>query len=104
MRTRRASIKKIIEDYKKSLLELGITVEETILYGSFAKGNERCDSDIDLIVISRDFKKMNLRERIEVLGIAAVRIMQPIEARGYTLKEVKTAPAASLLSEIVSTV
>jgi helicase len=58
------------------------------LYGSYAKENPREDSDIDLIVISDDFKDMNLRERLEILGIAS-RVFEPIEALGYTSKEIK---------------
>jgi hypothetical protein len=64
--------------------------QKIILYGSYAKGNPREDSDIDLIVISDDFKDMNLRERLEILGIAAGRVFEPtIEALGYTSKEIK---------------
>ena len=64
-------VKTIIEEYTQSLKKLGVNTERVILYGSFAKGQERLDSDIDVIVISKDFQRMNLRERLEVLGIAA---------------------------------
>jgi len=36
--------------------------------------------NIDLIVISDDFKDINLRERLEILGIAAGRVFEPIKA------------------------
>ena len=98
---KRLKIKKIIDDYKLILKKLGITVERTILFGSFAKGNPRKDSDIDLIIVSEDFKKMNLRQRLEVLGIAAARIMQPIEAKGYTLKEIASHSKPKFLSHIL---
>lgn len=97
----RSGIKGIIEEYKHVLRVLGINVERVILYGSFAKGNQREDSDIDLVIISRDFQKMNLRERLEVLGMAAARIMQPIEARGYTPEEVEAVLPLSFLREIL---
>jgi len=45
---------------------LGVNVERVILYGSQANGRQREDSDIDLVVISNDFRKMNLRQRLEV--------------------------------------
>lgn len=77
----RPQIKEIVEEYKQALNVLGINVERVLLYGSHALGNQREDSDIDLAVVSADFQTMNLRERLEVLGIAAARIMQPIEAR-----------------------
>jgi len=98
----RAQIKEIIEEYKHALSVLGINVVRVILYGSFANGNQREDSDIDLVVISKDFQKMNLRERLEVLGIAAARIMKPIEARGYTPEEVGMVLPSSFLKEILA--
>ena len=97
----RSEIKEIIGEYTQTLKNLGINVERVILYGSFSKGNPRKDSDIDLIVISEDFQRMNLRERLEVLGIAAVRIMKPIEAKGYTSEEIKKTSNASFLKEIL---
>ncbi|PIW87865.1 MAG: nucleotidyltransferase domain-containing protein [Nitrospirae bacterium CG_4_10_14_0_8_um_filter_41_23] len=82
-------IKAIIERYKEELKKLGIRPQRVILYGSYAGGHPQEDSDIDLIVISEDFKDMNLRERLEALGLAAGRVFEPIEAIGYTEEEVK---------------
>ncbi len=59
-----------------------------VYYLLYAKGNLREDSDIDLVVISDDFKNMNLRERLEILGLAAGQVFEPIEALGYTPKEI----------------
>ena len=89
-------IKEIIERYKEELKKLGITPQKVILYGSYAKGNPREDSDIDLIVMSEDFRHMNLRERLEALGLAAGRVFEPIEAMGYTEEEVKDAKGTFL--------
>ena len=97
----RPQIKEIIEDYKQALNVLGINVERVILYGSYALGNQREGSDIDLAIVSADFQKMNLRERLEVLGMAAARIMQPIEAQGYAPKEMDTVLPSSFLKEIL---
>ncbi len=94
-------VKEIIGEYKQVLKKLGINVERVILYGSFARGNQREDSDIDVLIISKDFQNLNLRERLEVLGIAAARIMKPIEAKGYTPEEIKTTLEASFLKEIL---
>ncbi len=101
MDKKRQKIRKVVSHYKRMLEELGIHVEQTILFGSYAKKRESKESDIDLIIISEDFAKMNLRKRLEMLGIAAARIMKPIEAKGYTLKEVKQASKSSLLKEII---
>ncbi len=82
-------IEEIIERYKEELRKLGIRAQRVILYGSYACGHPREDSDIDLIVISEDFKNINFRQRLEVLGLAAGRVFEPIEALGYTEEEVK---------------
>ena len=96
-----SQIKEIVAEYTQTLKTLGVNVERVILYGSYALGNERKDSDIDLVIISKDFQKMNLRERLEILGIAAVRIMEPIEAKGYTPEEIQMAQEASCLKEVL---
>ncbi len=99
----RPEIKEIINRYKAVLSILGVNAESALLYGSYAKGNPHEDSDIDLVVVSRDFRKMNLRKRLEVLGIAAARIMQPIEAKGYTPEEIGKSEPASFLREVLAT-
>jgi len=99
----RREVKEIIKQYKEVLQKLGVHVERVILYGSFVRGAQREDSDIDVVVISKDFQKMNLRERLEILGIAAARIMQPIEARGYTQEEFKEKSRLSFLQEVLTT-
>jgi predicted nucleotidyltransferase len=96
-----SKIRDIIKQYKESLLKCGVKAERFILYGSFVNGNPREDSDIDLIVVSESFQKMDLRERLEILGIGAARIMEPVEAKGYTSEEIKSAPEISFLGEIL---
>ena len=99
---KRQAIKKIIERYKEELKNLGINTKQVILYGSYAKGSHREESDIDLIVVSDDFKKSNLRERLEILGIAAGRVFEPIEALGYTSQEIKKQRKDSFVGSVLS--
>lgn len=68
---------------------MGIHVENFLLFGLQANGTAREDSDIDLFVVSRDWATYGLRERFEVLGIAAARILEPIQARGVTPQEIE---------------
>ncbi|RKX83133.1 MAG: hypothetical protein DRP57_08500 [Spirochaetes bacterium] len=42
----------IIEKFKNELIRLGINPQKTILYGSYAKGEQKEYSDIDVTVIS----------------------------------------------------
>lgn len=99
----KSQITGIIERYKQELQKLNINPEKIILFGSYAEGKQRKDSDIDLIVISNDFQKLNLRERLELLGLAAGRILEPIEARGYTDEEVDVEPEGSFLWNVLHT-
>ncbi|MBI5204002.1 MAG: nucleotidyltransferase domain-containing protein [Nitrospirae bacterium] len=94
-------IEGIIKQYTAKLIELGIRVERVILFGSYANGHPREDSDIDLIVVSKDFERMNIREKLEILGIASARIMQPIQAKGYTPREMGSKQKDPFLIEVL---
>ena len=93
-------IKEIIERLGIEIERLGVKPGKIILYGSYAKGTPREDSDIDIIVVSEDFKNMNLRERLELLGIAAGKVFEPIEALGYTEEEIEADKKGTFLEEI----
>lgn len=95
-------IKRIIKRYKEELRKLGIRPKKIILFGSYAKGNPREDSDIDLIVISNDFEHLNLRERLETLGLAAGRVFEPIEALGYTEEEIRKSSKECFIGAILN--
>jgi predicted nucleotidyltransferase len=94
-------IKEIILKFQHEVKGLGITPQQIILFGSYATGTPREDSDIDLIVIADDFSCMNLRERLELLGIAAGRVFEPIEALGYTKEELEEGKNESFLGSIL---
>lgn len=102
MLKRRQAIKGIIKQYAVELKKMGIIPAKVLIYGSYAEGHPREGSDIDLIVVSNDFRDKNLRERLEILGLAAGRVFEPIEAMGYTEKEIESKAAGSYLDEIVS--
>lgn len=83
----RPEIKEIINRFQKALQAQRITPERVVLYGSYAKDTAREDSDIDLIVIFRDFTKMSLEQRHARLGAAIAEVMEPIEPLAYTPEE-----------------
>lgn len=92
-------IKAIIDRYAAEVVKLGVMPESILLYGSYARGNAREDSDIDIIVVSKDFRNMNLRERLELLGLAAGRVFEPMEALGYTPDELEANRRGTFLEE-----
>lgn len=46
---------------------------------------------------------MDLRQRMEILGMASVQIMEPIEALGYTPDEIKNISPANFLAHVIAT-
>ena len=59
-----------------------------MLYGSRAAGFAREGSDIDLIVVSNDWRDRSQCDRLDLLGIAAARIFEPVQAQGFTSDEI----------------
>jgi len=78
-----------VKRYRDQLEKMGIHPTRILLYGSQATGTAREGSDIDLIVISGDWQKYSHRQRLELLGIAAARILEPVQAQGFTPTEIK---------------
>jgi predicted nucleotidyltransferase len=73
--------------FRKSLEKQGIVVNKIVLFGSFASGRYHEYSDIDLVVISDDFKNKGFWDRIEILSNAIYEVWQPIEATALTPEE-----------------
>jgi uncharacterized protein len=82
-------LKRIVRRYRMQLQKMGIRPTRVLVYGSQASGTAHEGSDIDLIVISGDWQKYNHRQRLELLGIAAARILEPIQAHGFTPGEIR---------------
>lgn len=80
---------KIIAQLISMLSANGVNVERVILYGSQADGTSHDGSDIDIVVISRDFARYEPLERLEFLSRIAWKCEGPLEVIGYTPDEVK---------------
>ncbi len=52
----------IITKYIQFLIENGITINKALLYGSYSKGTENIESDIDIMLISEQFDNYNDRQ------------------------------------------
>lgn len=91
-------IKKFIKDYVETL-EPHIRVEKVILFGSYARGKVHRDSDIDLIIISPDFKKREFMERL--IWLSKMRgekfINRAMDIFGYTPKEFENIAKESII-------
>lgn len=81
------AVLEIISAFRNAIESRGIKPDKLILFGSYATGQYRQDSDIDIVVISRDFEGKSYWERIDILADAIYDIFEPIEAMAFTPKE-----------------
>jgi uncharacterized protein len=92
----------VIHLYCQELQHMGIRCERVLLFGSQAKGTAHEGSDIDLIVISPDWDRYGKRERLELLGIAAARILEPVQAYGFTPEEITSHQTTAFWEQVLS--
>src|SRR6266699_4988575 len=78
-------IQRITHRYVQRLAR-SMTINKAILTGSWATGKYLEDSDVDLIIVSDDFSKMTLSERLSYLQ-KNWKNRVPLEAFGYTVEE-----------------
>jgi uncharacterized protein len=79
----------IVSRFRNALEAKNIRINQLILYGSYANGTYKEGSDIDLIVISKDFKGKGYWKRIDILSDAIYEVFEPIEAIAMTPDEWK---------------
>jgi predicted nucleotidyltransferase len=44
----------------------GVDVDKIVVFGSYARGEEKKGSDIDIIIVSRNFEGKDIFERVEI--------------------------------------
>lgn len=101
MAKRAPELDRIIGRFRQELERSGVRPERILLFGSHARGKAREGSDIDLIVVSPDWARFSRRERLELLGVTAVRIMESVQAQGFTPDEVARHQTGAFWEEIL---
>lgn len=97
------NFKKIAEELVELFRKNKVSIERLYLYGSQARGTARSDSDIDIVIISRDLDKFQPLERLELFGRIAWKCSAPVEIIGYTPNEVKGREGKSIFwDEVLS--
>ena len=81
-------------------LSLYIKVDRIILFGSYAQGNFRKDSDFDLAVISEDLEKMDILAKMELFSKTAIAVDSRVELKGFGKDEFLNPDKGSLLEAI----
>ena len=77
----------VLSRFKKAIESRAVKVDKLILFGSYATGANREESDIDVVVISKDFANKDYWERTEILSDVIYEIFEPIEAVALTPEE-----------------
>ena len=90
----------IIKGFISRLLS-EIPVEEVILFGSYAHGNPKEHSDIDLAIISDWFRDKTRIEGMQYLSRIAARYNTLIEAIPFTTEEYSQLDRRTFLGNIV---
>lgn len=58
----------IAETLSELLKQKGIHVSKIVIFGSFARGKFKKDSDIDIIVVSSDFRNKSIFDKVELVS------------------------------------
>lgn len=101
----RKKIEKVIKSYLKDLSKK-IKIERTILFGSAISGKFNKNSDIDLLVLSSSFAKMDINDRFDLLNSARQNKetqITPMDIFGLTPHEYNNANPLSIIAEIKET-
>jgi predicted nucleotidyltransferase len=77
----------ILSRFRNAVEAQNVKVEKLILFGSYATGANREGSDIDVVVISKDFAGKDYWERTDILSQAIYEVFEPIEAVALTPDE-----------------
>lgn len=82
-------IKRIVKNYLGVIAKHNIRIERVFLFGSYAHGTAREDSDIDVAIISEDFSGDRFADRRLVIPLRRKidRRLEPIPYRPENFKE-----------------
>jgi len=97
-----SSLKQLAKEVAEYLVEY-IHVDRIVLFGSYLNGSPREDSDIDMVIVSRDFEKMSMLEKMDLLARASMAVDSRVELIGFPQKDYLNPSPVSLLAVIKKT-
>lgn len=87
----KSKVTRIIKFLEGILRERGLNISKIILFGSHAKGGATDESDIDLVIVSADFRRKDIFKRIELTKDAEImtikKFMVPLDIITMTPEE-----------------
>jgi len=82
---------KAVKILEKLLRERGIKIYKIVIFGFYAKGKEKKESDLDIIVVSDNFEGKNIFEKVKLVsGIhreLVEKIIMPVDIMYYSPTE-----------------
>ncbi len=96
-------IKSSINKYLRNI-QRDLVIDQALLYGSFARGNATANSDVDLLILSRNFAKMDEDKRLEFLYRKSVGFPYNLHVYGLTPHEYQSASPLTSLGAVKSEV
>ena len=96
------AIRTAVDAYVKNL-EKDIRVDKVVLFGSYANGNPRAESDIDIAIISNELERYKPLEKIYLLADRRLGCDTQLAPLGYTLQQYQSAERQSFIGEIKRT-
>lgn len=92
-------VKAAVDFLERCLREGGVTPSKIILFGSQAKGKANKESDIDVVIISEDFRNKDILERAAMTKDAEIRTLKkfmiPLDIVTLTPEENETSLIAA---------
>lgn len=95
-------IAKIIRQYVKEVAK-HYKVSKVILFGSHARGRAKPHSDIDLVIVSPDFRRKPEMKILEDLSRMAARVSSLLEVLAMTPEDLKSPDPRSFSYEVKKT-
>lgn len=99
MDRKKINVRKLVSEYIKGFPS-DIKIEGVFLFGSYATGKIREDSDVDLVIISPDFKQLEFMERLVLLSKlrkSKLTCSVPMDIIGYTPEEFENIDKESII-------
>ena len=84
------TIQKPLTEFRNAISDT-ISVNEFIVFGSHLEGTAQEDSDIDIVMVSDDFKTMDDNQRLDLLYRKSVKIRPESHPWAFTPKELARA-------------
>lgn len=92
-------IDRILKNYI-DLVDKAFYIKKAFLFGSYANGNPNDNSDIDVAIVSPDFKYIPEERFLKILFRLARNVELSIEPIGFTEEDLKDKPLGSVIYDI----